>query len=155
MSEAGNPEPHPSEGLFGGRVRLDLFLAIFVGLVLLTALTRFAELGTRVMSHDETTHVYFSWQLEQGRGYAHDPLSHGPLQFHLLALFYFLFGDSDFTARVPAAIAGVVAVLIIWPFQRWIGRLSALVTAALIFASRTCSTTAPCPQRGLRESRPC
>jgi uncharacterized protein (TIGR03663 family) len=119
----------------GSRGRSDVLLAVFVGIVLLSLLTRFAALGTRVMSHDETTHVYFSWQLEQGRGYSHDPLSHGPLQFHLLALFYFLFGDSDFSARAPAAIAGVVAVLLIWPFQRWIGRLSALVTAALMFAS--------------------
>jgi uncharacterized protein (TIGR03663 family) len=135
MSEAEGTEPRQLDGLLGGRLRIDLYLAIFAGLVLLTILTRFAALGTRVMSHDETTHVYFSWQLEQGRGYAHDPLSHGPLQFHLLALSYFLFGDSDATARAPAALAGVLAVLLVWPFRRWIGRLSALVTAGLMFAS--------------------
>jgi len=135
MSETQGTEPRPLDGLLGGRLRIDLYLAIFAGLVLLTILTRFADLGTRVMSHDETTHVYFSWQLEQGRGYAHDPLSHGPLQFHLLALSYFLFGDSDASARFPVAVAGVMAVLMIWPLQRWIGRQSALVTAALMFAS--------------------
>ncbi len=137
MDPAHESEPptRTSDGLLGGRLRFDVLLAVFAGIVLLTALTRFASLGTRVMSHDETTHVYFSWQLEQGRGYSHDPLSHGPLQFHLLALAYFLFGDTDATARLWAAIAGVVAVLMIWPFRRWIGRLSAVVTAALIFAS--------------------
>jgi uncharacterized protein (TIGR03663 family) len=145
IDASGRPDvaqPDESERLtrtlderLGGRLRFDVLLAVFAGIVLLTVLTRFASLGTRVMSHDETTHVYFSWQLEQGRGYSHDPLSHGPLQFHLLALAYFLFGDTDATARLWAAVAGVLAVLVVWPFQRWIGRLSALVTAALIFAS--------------------
>ena len=134
-SETVDSETRQMDGLLGTRLRIDIFLAVFIGIVLLTILTRFANLGTRVMSHDETTHVYFSWQLEQGRGYAHDPLSHGPMQFHLLALAYFLFGDSDASARMWAAIAGVVAVLLVWPFRRWIGRLSALVTAGLIFAS--------------------
>ena len=134
-SHASEPSTRTWDGLFGGRLRFDVLLAVFAGIVLLTVLTRFASLGTRVMSHDETTHVYFSWQLEQGRGYSHDPLSHGPLQFHLLALAYFLFGDTDATARLWAALAGVGAVLLVWPVRRWIGRLSAVVTAALIFAS--------------------
>jgi len=134
-SETVDSETHQPDGLLGTRLRIDIFLAVFIGIVLLTILTRLANLGTRVMSHDETTHVYFSWQLEQGRGYAHDPLSHGPLQFHLLALSYFLFGDSDASARFPVALSGVIAVLLVWPFRRWIGRLGALVTAGLIFAS--------------------
>jgi predicted membrane-bound mannosyltransferase/DNA-binding beta-propeller fold protein YncE len=87
------------------------------------------------MSHDETTHGYFSWLLEQGRGYSHDPLSHGPLQFFAPATSYFLFGDSDASARYPAAVDGVLLVLLVWAFRRWIGNLSTVVTAALLFAS--------------------
>jgi uncharacterized protein (TIGR03663 family) len=128
-------EPDRLDGMTSGRLRPDVFLAIFLAIVGLALLTRFVGLGTRVMSHDETTHVYFSWLLEQGRGYSHDPLSHGPLQFHLLALSYFLFGDNDASARIPAAICGVLAVVLIWPFRRWLGRLTAVVTSALIFAS--------------------
>ncbi|HSR48916.1 MAG TPA: flippase activity-associated protein Agl23, partial [Anaerolineales bacterium] len=127
--------PRRLDGLLSGRLRMDWLLAIFAVIVGLAILTRFAGLGTRVMSHDETTHVYFSWLLEQGRGYSHDPLSHGPLQFHLLALSYFLFGDNDASARIPAAVAGILAVGLIWPFRRWIGRASTAVTAALMFAS--------------------
>ncbi len=104
-----NPERVEAESWLGSRIRLDRSLVIFAAIVLLAVLTRFAGLGDRVMSHDETTHVYFSWQLEQGRGYAHDPLSHGPLQFHLLALSYYLFGDNDASARLPAAVSGVAA----------------------------------------------
>ena len=92
-----------------------------VALLLLAAVvTRFYGLGDRVMSHDETTHVVFSWQLYQGDGYLHDPLSHGPLQFHFLALSYFLFGDNDFTARAPQALFGVLTVLFVWwAFRRY------------------------------------
>ena len=134
----GGRASHPEEGstrtadgLLGRRLRVDLLLGVFAVLVLLTVLTRFVNLGARTMSHDETTHVYFSWLLEQGRGYSHDPLSHGPLQFFSPATSYFLFGDTDASARFPAAIDGVLVVLLVWAFRRWIGNLSAVVTAAL------------------------
>lgn len=108
-----------------------------VALILVAAfLTRFYHLGDRVMSHDETTHVYFSWQLFKGQGYQHHPLSHGPLQFHLLALSYFLFGDNDFTARVPQALFGVATVFFAWwAFRRYIGRIGALVASFLFLIS--------------------
>ena len=89
-----------SDTLLGLRLRLRAETVLFICLLALTVFSRFANLGQRVMSHDETTHVYFSWLLEQGRGYQHDPLSHGPLQFHLIALSYLLFGDSDAAARL-------------------------------------------------------
>ena len=61
------------------KVRIDLEVLVYVLLILLAVLTRFYDLDTRVMSHDESLHTWFSWQLTQGRGYAHDPMMHGPL----------------------------------------------------------------------------
>lgn len=108
-----------------------------VALLLIAAIfTRFYGLGDRVMSHDETTHVYFSWQLFKGQGYSHDPLSHGPLQFHLLALSYFLFGDNDFSARIPVALFGVLTVFFVWwGFRRYLGRIGALAAAFFFLIS--------------------
>ena len=77
-------------------------IILFGAIILMTFVTRFYDLGTRVMSHDESLHTYFSWLFYRGQGYQHSPMMHGPLQFHLLALTYFLFGVSDFTARIPA-----------------------------------------------------
>ena len=85
-----------------GAITVKWTLVIFIGIVLIAAISRSYMLGDRVMSHDETSHVYFSWLLDQGRGYSHDPVTHGPLQFHLIALSYFLFGDNDFSARLKA-----------------------------------------------------
>src|SRR4030042_6641433 len=75
---------------------------IFAVILIIAIFTRFYLLEPRVMSHDETSHTYFSWLFYKGLGYAHDPVTHGPMQFHLVALSYFLFGDSDTTARIPS-----------------------------------------------------
>ena len=110
-------------------------LALVVILVLLAAATRFYDLGERVMSHDESEHAYFAWLLAQGEGYMHTPITHGPLQFHLIALSYTLFGDNDFTARIPAALAGVLAIVLLLHFRRWLGDRGALIAMGLMLIS--------------------
>ena len=117
------------------KVTLDAERLFYLGLILFALFTRFYDLESRVMSHDESLHTYFSYQLAEGRGFQHTPLMHGPLQFHLVALSYFLFGDTDATARFPAAVAGVLAVGLVWLFRRWIGRWGAAAAATLMAIS--------------------
>lgn len=107
----------------------------FATILILALFTRFYNLEARVMSHDETSHVYFSWLFEQGRGYSHDPVTHGPMQFHLVALSYFLLGDNDFSARVPAALFSVATVLFMWNYRKLLGRAGALIAAVLLVIS--------------------
>ncbi len=138
MDDQGNnnqPSTHWLDQVLGLKVQINREVFFYIILIVLAILTRFIGLEQRVMSHDENTHVYFSWLLEQGRGYSHDPLSHGPLQFHLVALSYFLFGDNDATARFPAALFGVIAVGMLWLFRKWLGRTGALVAALLMLIS--------------------
>lgn len=120
--------------LFGGAT-LKWSVIIFIVVVLIALISRTAMLGSRVMSHDETSHVYFSWLLDQGRGYSHDPVTHGPLQFHLIAFSYFLFGDSDFSARLPHAIASILSVLFLWNYRRYLGKVGWIVAAVLMVIS--------------------
>ncbi|WP_287414604.1 flippase activity-associated protein Agl23 [Thermomicrobium sp.] len=80
-------------------------------LALLALCTRLWDLGSRALHHDESLHTYFSWVYEQGNGYIHHPMMHGPSLFHLDALAYLLFGSSDWASRLPAALFGVVLVL--------------------------------------------
>lgn len=110
--------------------------AIAYGVILAVALvTRLVELGVRVMSHDESLHTYYSWRLYEFGEFNHTPLMHGPLLFHMTALSYFLFGDSDFTARIYPALLGVAIVLMPVLFRRWLGRTGALVTAVMLLIS--------------------
>ncbi len=108
---------------------------LFGAIIALVVLTRLVNLGVRVQSHDESLHTYFSWLLYRGQGYQHTPLMHGPLQFHLMALSYFLFGDNDFTARLPHALAGILAVVALWPWRRYLGAYGTLVAAFLMLIS--------------------
>lgn len=120
--------------LLGG-ITLKWTVIIFIGVLLIAVVSRTYMLGARVMSHDETSHVYFSWLLDQGRGYSHDPVTHGPMQFHLIAFSYFLFGDSDFSARLPLAIASILSVVFLWNYRRYLGRVGWLVAAVLMVIS--------------------
>ena len=110
---------------------------LFVFAILaLAVLTRFYDLGARTMSHDEINHVVPSYDFYQGRGFRYDPVSHGPLQFHLIALSYFLFGDSDFSSRIPAALFSIATVgLAMTVYRRYLGRCGALVAGLLFLIS--------------------
>lgn len=111
----------------------SLLMALIISLAIIS---RFALLGERVMSHDEVNHVVPSYELSQGKGYVHSPITHGPFQFHIVALTYFLFGDNDTTSRIPAALFSVAAVLfVLIAFPRYLGRNGALIAGALFTIS--------------------
>ena len=114
---------------------LNIEILLFGLLVILAVITRFYDLGLRVMSHDESLHTYFSWLLAKGSGYQHNPMMHGPLQFHLLSLSYFLFGATDFTARLPHALSSILTIVLLWKWRSQLGRAGALIAAAMLLIS--------------------
>lgn len=110
-------------------------IVLFAGVILLAIFTRFYDLEARVMSHDESLHTYFSWLLYRGQGYQHAPMMHGPYQFHIIALTYFLFGVSDFTARIPAVLFSIATVWMVWYWRRYLGNWGMIVAALLMVIS--------------------
>ena len=112
---------------------------IAVVILVLALVTRFYMLGDRAISHDESIHTKFSWNLYAGQGFQHNPMMHGPLLFELTALTYHILGVSDFTSRVVTALAGVALVMSPLLFRRWIGRRGALATAVLLLISPSIS----------------
>ncbi len=110
-------------------------VALFAGIILLAIVTRFYNLEPRVISHDESLHTYFSWLLYRGQGYQHTPMMHGPWQFHWIALSYFLFGVSDFTARIPAAMFSIATIWMVWYWRRYLGKTGALIAGLLMVIS--------------------
>ena len=103
--------------------------------MILAIFTRFYDLEARVMSHDESLHTYFSWLLYRGQGYQHAPMMHGPYQFHIIALSYFLFGVSDFTARIPTVLFSIATVWMVWYWRRYLGNWGMIVAALLMVIS--------------------
>lgn len=102
-------------------------------IILLTVISRFYDVGARVMSHDEINHVVPSYSIST---YVYDPVTHGPFQFHAIALSYFLFGASDFSSRIPAALFGVaVIVFTLFAWKRYLGRIGALIGGVLFLIS--------------------
>ena len=81
-------------------------------------------------------HVVPSYELFMGRGYRHDPVTHGPFQFHVVALTYFLLGDNDFTSRIPAALLGTAAVAFVLIFyRRYLGKIGGLLAGIFFMIS--------------------
>jgi predicted membrane-bound mannosyltransferase/DNA-binding beta-propeller fold protein YncE len=118
-----------------GRSSLRVEQLLWGLLILAAFVSRFAFLDPRVISHDEGQHVQMAWALFQGEGYTPNPMTHGPFQIIAVAGSYFLFGASDASSRVPAALFGVAAVALLYLFRRWLGRGGALAAGVLMLIS--------------------
>ena len=115
--------------------KLNWETMLYIIIIILAIITRFYGLGDRVMSHDESLHTLYSWNLYAGKGYQHDPLMHGPFLFHANAFMYFLFGDNDFTSRMSTAFAGIALIILPYFFRPWLGRRGALTASFMILIS--------------------
>jgi uncharacterized protein (TIGR03663 family) len=141
QSADNNPQPAPAAA--PGFLDRNLFEALnwnwektlYLVLIVAAIVSRFYDLGARVMSHDESLHTEYSWYLFQGRGFQHSPMMHGPLKFEVTAFVYWLAGDNDFTSRIPSALMGVATVALMYFFRKWLGRTGALVAALLALIS--------------------
>lgn len=120
---------------FNFEIKINFETTIIVLIILISIVTRFYDLESRVMSHDESLHTYYSWRLKEFQDYRHTPMMHGPLQFHLIASSYFIFGDSDASARIPFALLGVASIILLFAFRRWLGRWGTIISMALMAVS--------------------
>ncbi|MFN8494178.1 MAG: TIGR03663 family protein [Caldilineaceae bacterium] len=124
-------------------VRINWETVTWIGLLIVAFALRIYDVGVRAMSHDESLHALYSYYLYNEGRYEHNPMMHGPFLFHINALVYFLFGDSDTTARLAPVIAGLGVVYMAWLFRRYLGRTGALcagvmltISPSLLFHSR-------------------
>ncbi|KPJ54268.1 MAG: hypothetical protein AMJ37_00720 [Dehalococcoidia bacterium DG_18] len=115
-----------------GRARMNWEIALYALLIVIALVMRLWELGARAIHYDEVLHLVYSWNFAQGQGYSHDPMMHGPFQFHGNALIFFLFGDSDFTARLLPVIFGTALVALPFFLRRYLGRWGSLAVATLL-----------------------
>ncbi|MEQ9032476.1 MAG: TIGR03663 family protein, partial [Aggregatilineales bacterium] len=121
--------------VFARSFTLNWQVILFTTILLLAIFTRFYDLGERVMSHDESLHTQYSYNLYTDGQFEHTPLMHGPILFHFTALSYFLFGDSDFTSRIYPALLGVLLVMSPLLFRRWLGRWGTILASLMFLVS--------------------
>jgi uncharacterized protein (TIGR03663 family) len=112
-------------------------VVLLVAVLAVAATLRFWDLGSRAFHGDEAIHAGFAWQLADGRGYVHNPLTHGPFQFIGTALVFVLFGDSDYTARLLPALFGTALVALPFFLRGYLGRTGAIITSLLLAVSPT------------------
>jgi uncharacterized protein (TIGR03663 family) len=114
---------------------LTLEHAIYAGILALGVAVRLWDVGSRAMHGDEAVHAWLAWNLYSGTGYQYDPVYHGPLQFIVTAGFFFLFGDSEVSARLMAVIFGSCLIALPIFLRAHIGRGAALLAAGFIAIS--------------------
>ncbi len=95
-------------------------------------------LDERSYHHDEAIHAQSAYQLLKSGNYHYDPAYHGPLLYYLTAATFAVAGDSDFTARLPVALCGVLLVAIAWALRRPLGGRAAWWTGLLATLSPIC-----------------
>ena len=111
--------------------------AAYCALVAVAAAMRLWDLGSRALHHDESLHAQYAWNLYTGEGFRHDPMMHGPFQMEAIAGVFFALGDSDYTARLVSAAAGIALVALPFFFRDRLGRIGALLTSAMLAFSPT------------------
>jgi uncharacterized protein (TIGR03663 family) len=93
------------------------------------------QLGDRSFHHDEAIHAQGAYLLLHSGSYRYDPTYHGPLLYLMTAASYAVAGDSDFTARLPIALAGVAMLAVAWSLRRPLGGRAAWWTGLLLTIS--------------------
>jgi uncharacterized protein (TIGR03663 family) len=110
--------------------------ALAYAAVFLIALAfRLVSLGDRPLHHDESVHAWLAWRLYSGDGYAYDPTYHGPVQFYLYTIAYFVLGVGDTAVRAAPAVVGAGMTLLPLFIRAELGRTAALATAGLLAIS--------------------
>lgn len=117
------------------RITINWEVIIYIAIFLLAVFTRFHVLGDRVMSHDESLHTRFSYNLYADGNFQHTPLMHGPVLFHTTAFSYYLFGDNDFSSRIYTALLGVMMVMFPILLRRWLGKWGAILASTMLLIS--------------------
>ncbi|MBK9715858.1 MAG: TIGR03663 family protein [Kouleothrix sp.] len=123
---------------------INLEVIAFGLLMMLSVLAHLWALDVKAMHHDESIHAWSSWRLYTAAGafncaggrvaasYCYDPVYHGPALYHLTALSYFLFGDGEWQARLPMALAGILLTGSAWMLRPYFGARGTFTAAALL-----------------------
>ena len=135
ITSPNQPEDNVLSRALSQRLAVNWESALYIVILLLALFSRFHMLDSRVMSHDESLHTRFSYNLYNEGNFQHTPLMHGPALFHATALSFYLFGDSDFSGRIYTALLGVFVVMFPILWRKWLGRWGAILASTMMLIS--------------------
>ncbi len=103
------------------------------GALALAVVTRIVALGERAFHHDESIHAVTALERLESFIHHYDPIYHGPFLYFANALVYVLIGNSDFTARLLPAVAGIALLVAIpWLLRDYLGRWGTLLAVMIL-----------------------
>ena len=113
------------------------FERIFLLIFLLTIILRFWHLDLKLFHHDEAIHSWFSYELLKTGAWIYDPSYHGPFLYYVTAGMFYIFGDSDLTARLLPSLFGTLLIPLIYYIYRigYLDKKQTLVAALLVAVS--------------------
>ena len=135
ITSPNQPEDNVLSRALSQKIAVNWEFSIYLVILLLAVFSRFHMLDSRVMSHDESLHTRFSYNLYNEGNFQHTPLMHGPVLFHATALSFYLFGDSDFSGRIYTALLGVFMVMFPILWRKWLGRWGAILASTMLLIS--------------------
>ncbi|MFM2033127.1 MAG: hypothetical protein RLZZ297_1892, partial [Chloroflexota bacterium] len=121
----------------------------FVLILIASVLLHLTKLGDMALHHDESIHAWVTWRFLTGTGdftcaggvtsqtYCYDPVYHGPALYMLGVVSFFLFGDGDWQARLPQALAGIGLTLSVLWLKPFLGKRGTLLLAAIVSIAPT------------------
>lgn len=127
--------------------RISLDVVALVLIFVASVLVHLTRLGDMAMHHDESIHAWVSWRFFTGSGdftcangrmastYCYDPVYHGPSLYIFTVISFFLFGDGEWQARLPQALAGIGLTLSMLWLRPFLGRNGSLIAAAAVTLS--------------------
>ncbi len=127
--------PPPSAPEFRLSLRLDQIpweALLYVVLFSIALTMRLWNLDARAVHYDESINSFDAWKLYRGEGYNHSPWAHGPVQYIMGALGFFLFGDNLSAPRIMPALFGSALVLMPLLLRSRMGVWGALCASAFI-----------------------
>ena len=104
-------------------------------ILLLTAVTRLAFLDARPMDHDESVHAWLAYDLLTEHRYSYDPAFHGPFLYFFTAGIFWLFGDSNLTARFLPVVFSFIGIYTATRYKKWLGNGVYLFLFILLFSA--------------------
>jgi uncharacterized protein (TIGR03663 family) len=117
------------------RVAFGRYELVFAAVLGIALAARVVDLTAKPFHHDESEHAWFAWRLVSGHGYEYNPVFHGPVQFYVISLLYWLIGAGDVAARLAPALVGTALIGLPYLLRRQVGSVAAFAAAALFCIS--------------------